>query len=62
MVPVLSISRNRTLLFDSDQDSIVLRQEFESLRFALEQGESLSDLTCLTCARQAVRLASSVNF
>ena len=36
-------------------------QAFESLRFPLEQRESFSDLSCLTCARRAVRLASSVS-
>ena len=46
------------MLVDSGQDSVVLAQAFESLRFPLEQGESFSDLSCLTCARQAVRLAS----
>ena len=54
-VLVFSFSRNKTLLVDSGQDSIVLAQAFESLRFPLEQGESFSDLSCLTCARQAVR-------
>ena len=39
----------------------VLAQAFESSRFPLEQGESFSDLSCLTCARRAVRLASSVS-
>ena len=60
-VPVFGVSRNKTLLLDSGQDSVVLAQSFESLRFPLEQGESFSDLKCLTCARQAVRLASSVS-
>ena len=60
-VPVFGVSRNKTLLVDSGQDSVVLAQSFESLRFPLEQGESFSDLSCLTCARQAVRLASSVS-
>ena len=36
-------------------------QAFESLRFPLDQGESFSDLSCLTCAPQAVRLASSAS-
>ena len=60
-VPVFGVSRNQTLLVDSGQDSVVLAQAFESLRFPLEQGESFSDLSCLTCARQPVRLASSVS-
>ena len=60
-VPVFGVSRNKTLLVDSGQDSVVLAQAFESLRFPLEQEESFSDLRCLTCARQAVRLASSVS-
>ena len=62
MVPVFGVSRNKTsLLVDSSQDSVVLAQAFESSRFPLEQGESFSDLSCLTCARQAVRLNSSVS-
>ena len=60
-LPVFGVSRNETLLVDSGQDSVVLAQAFESLRFPLEQGESFSDLSCLTCARRAVRLASSVS-
>ena len=60
-LPVFGISRNQTLLVGSGQDSVVLAQAFESLRFPLEQGESFSDLSCLTCARQPVRLASSVS-
>ena len=55
VVPVFGVSRNKTLLVDSGQDSIVLAQAFESSRFPLEQGESFSDLSCLTCARRAVR-------
>ena len=60
-VPVFGVSRNQTLLVDSGQDSVVLAQAFESLRFPLEQGESFSDLSCSNCARRAVRLASSVS-
>ena len=55
VVPVFGVSRNKTLLVDSGQDSVVLAQAFESSRFPLEQGESFSDLSCLTCARRAVR-------
>ena len=47
-MPVFGVSRNKTLLVDSGQDSVVLAQAFESLRFPLEQGESFSDLSCLT--------------
>ena len=47
-VPVFGVSRNKTLLLDSGQDSVVLAQSFESLRFSLQQGESFSDLSCLT--------------
>ena len=60
-VLVFGVSRNKTLLVDSGQDGVVLAQAFESSRFLLEQGESFSDLSCLTCARRAVRLASSVS-
>ena len=60
-MPVFGVSRNKTLLVDSGQDSVVLAQAFESSRFPLEQGVSFSDLSCLTCARRAVRLASSVS-
>ena len=59
--PVFGVSRNNTLLVDSGQGSVVLAQAFESLRFPLEQGESFSDLSCLNCAQQAVRLASSAS-
>ena len=58
---VFGISRNKTLLVDSGQDSVILAQAFESSRFSLEQGESFFDLSCLTCARRVVRLASSVS-
>ena len=61
MVPVFGVSRNKTLLVDSGQDSVVLAQAFESSRFPLAQGDSFSDLSCLTCVRRAVRLASSVS-
>ena len=63
-VPVFGVSRNKTLLVDSGQDSVVLAQAFESLRyrFPLEQGERFSDLSCLTCAQQGVRFASSVSY
>ena len=54
-VPVFGVSRNKTLLVDSGQDSVVLAQAFESLRFPFKHGESFSDLhnyvSCLTCAR-----------
>ena len=42
-LPVFGVSRNQTLLVGSGQDSVVLAQAFESLRFSLEQGESFSD-------------------
>ena len=42
-VPVVGVSRNKTLLVDSGQDSVVLAQAFESSRFPLEQGESFCD-------------------
>ena len=61
MVLVFGVSKNQTLLVDSGHDSVVLAQAFESLRFPLEQGESFSDLSCLTCARQPVRLATPIS-
>ena len=61
-VPAFGVSRNKTLLVDSGQDSVVLAQAFEFLRFPLEQGENFSDLSCLTCARQPVRVATVVHF
>ena len=54
-MPVFGVSRNKTLLVDSGQDSVVLAQAFDCSRFPLVQGESL------TCAHRAVRLASSVS-
>ena len=59
-MPIFGVSRNETLLVDSGQDSVVLAQAFEFLRFPLEQGENFSDLSCLTCAQQAVRVATVV--
>ena len=60
-MPVVGVSRNKTLLVDSGQDSVILAQAFDCSRFPLVQGESFSDLSCLTCAHRAVRLASSVS-
>ena len=40
-VPVFGVSRNKTLLVDSGQDSVVLAQAFESSRFPLEQVQFL---------------------
>ena len=60
-VLVFGISRNKTLLVDSGQDSVVLAQALESSRFALEQGESFSNLSCLTSAQRVVHLAISVS-
>ena len=37
MVPVFGVSRNKTLLVDSGQDSVVLAQAFESSRFPLSK-------------------------
>ena len=37
-VPVFGVSRSKTLLFDSGQESVVPAQAFKSLRFPLEQG------------------------
>ena len=36
-VPVFGVSRNKTLLVDSGQDSVVLAQAFESSRFPLSK-------------------------
>ena len=44
-VPVFGVSRNKTLLVDSGQDSVVLAQAFDSSRFPPVQGESFSDLS-----------------
>ena len=58
-MPVFGDSRNKTLLVDSGQDSVVLAQAFEFSRFPLEQARrKLSDLSFLTtCARRVIRLA-----
>ena len=58
---VFGVLRNKTLLVDSGQESIVLAQAFVSLRFPLEQGENFSDLSCSTYAQQNVRLSRSVS-
>ena len=36
-VPVFGVSRNKTLLVDSGQDSVVLAKAFESSRFPLSK-------------------------
>ena len=41
-VPVFGVSRNETLLVDSCQDSVVLAQAFETLRFPLERATGRS--------------------
>ena len=38
-----------------------MTRETAEIEPTLEQGESFSDLSCLSCARRAVRLASSVS-
>ena len=60
-VPVFGVSRSKTLLVDSGQDSVVLAQAFESSRFALSKEKAFPILSCLTCARRAFRLATSVS-
>ena len=37
VVPVFGVSRNKTLLVDSGQDSVVLAQAFKSSRFPLSK-------------------------
>ena len=56
-MPVFCVSRNKTLLVYSGQDSVVLAQAFESS----SKEKAFPILSCLTCARRAVRLASSVS-
>ena len=41
-VPVFGVSRNETLLVDSGQDSVVLAQAFEPLRFHRERATGRS--------------------
>ena len=60
-VPVFGVSKNKELLVLPGQDSVIVAKSLENLGFPLEQGEDFSELSCMPCARQAVRLEHSVS-
>lgn len=63
-VPVVSVYntlKNKDLLVDPGRHSVILAEELESLGHRLERGEFYSDLSCLSCARQVVRLRHSLS-
>ena len=66
-VPVFGDSRNKTLLVDSGQDSVVLAEAFESSRFPLEQARrklfrfKLCGMGRLSCCSLVSNLTSPCN-
>ena len=63
-VPVFGVSRNKILLVDSGQvakTALYWRKHLNPQDFLLSKEKAFSDLSCLTCAQWAVRLACSVS-
>ena len=61
-VPVVSVFnrlKNKELIAASGQESVVLAAEVEKLGNCLYRGVNFLELSCLTCARQVVRVAHS---
>ena len=61
-VPVVSVFnrlKNRELITAFGQDSIVLADEVEKLGNCLHRGVNFPELSCLSCARQVVRVVHS---
>ena len=60
-VPVFGVSKNKELLVLPGQDSVIVAKSLENFGFPLKQGEDFSELSCMPCALQAVRLEHSVS-
>ena len=61
-VPVVSVFnrlKNKELIAPSGQESVVLAAEIEKLGNSLHRGVNFPELSCLSCARQVVRIAHS---
>ena len=61
-VPVVSVFnrlKNKELIAPSGQESVVLAAEVEKLGNCLHHGVNFPELSCLSCARQVVRVAHS---
>ena len=61
-VPVVSVFnrlKNKELIAPSGQESVVLAAEIEKLGNSLHRGVNFPELSCLSCARQVVRVAHS---
>ena len=59
LVPVFAVSKNKELLVVPGQESIILAPVLENLGFGVVQKVAFSDLSCMQCARQVVRLSHS---
>ena len=59
VVSVFNVLKNKELLITSGQQSVVLAKEISRLGHSMDKGNNFSELSCLSCARQVVRLAQS---
>ncbi len=59
VVSVFNTLKNKELLVAPQQESVILAAEIEKLGHFLQRGENFSELSCLSCARQLVRLSHS---
>jgi len=56
VVSVVDRLKNKELLVAAGQESVVLASEVEKLGNCLHRGVNFSELSCLSCARQVVRV------
>ena len=56
VVSVLNRFKNKELLAASGQESVVFTAEVEKLGNCLHHGVNFPELSCLSCARQVVRV------
>ena len=56
VVSVINSLKNKEMLVDHGQQFVILAEELETLGHKLVRGEDYSELACLSCARQVVRL------
>ena len=59
VVSVFNVLKNEELLITPGQQSVVLANEISRLGHSIHKGNNFSELSCLSCARQVVRLAQS---
>ena len=59
MVSVFNRLKNKELIVASGQESVVLAAEIGKLGNCLHHGDNFPELSCLSCARQVVRVVHS---